>query len=257
MGSYSSFVAAFNERATSAARKRAASLRPEERLVLVRDRANPVDENAVQVESRDRITLGYLPRRHASWVAERLDGGNFVAAYVDFVETEPGFFSAKAVDIKLTIATTVFDLPFDDPERERAEGQAVADRMRAGAVKQLKGTCKAGLCVLRFLGEAGQTDQDRQANAIDDFILQRATAANLTPDADTRTELRSYALSLKGTRQAAVKALDEIANDEAHVRLLATYAEAMVRADGEVRPEEIDALRIIVTKLKKLRGAAG
>lgn len=50
------------------------SLRPGDRLELVREPANPYDANAVRVEWRG-VKLGYVPRRDNAAVARQMDRG--------------------------------------------------------------------------------------------------------------------------------------------------------------------------------------
>lgn len=55
-------------------------LRPGDRLELVRIPDNPSDQNAIKIFTRDRIKLGYVPRKDNLILARLMDAGKLLYA---------------------------------------------------------------------------------------------------------------------------------------------------------------------------------
>ena len=55
-------------------------LRPGDRLELLRVPANPSDPNAIKVFTRDRVKLGYVPRKDNQILARLMDAGKLLYA---------------------------------------------------------------------------------------------------------------------------------------------------------------------------------
>lgn len=85
-GDYSSWVAGIGYR-PSAVRSMLRDVRSGEMLALKRDPLDTPDPNAVALYWHGRH-IGYVPARHAPWVAERLDASRPVSIFVDDVEID-------------------------------------------------------------------------------------------------------------------------------------------------------------------------
>ena len=57
-------------------------LRPGERLILSRMPENPSDPNAIKVYTRERVKLGYVPRRDNQILARLMDAGKLLYAVI-------------------------------------------------------------------------------------------------------------------------------------------------------------------------------
>ena len=55
-------------------------LKPDDRLELIRVPDNPSDPNAIKVFTRDRVKLGYVPRRENPILARLMDAGKLLYA---------------------------------------------------------------------------------------------------------------------------------------------------------------------------------
>lgn len=55
-------------------------LRPGDRLELLRMPDNPSDPNAIKIYTRDRVKLGYVPRRDNQILARLMDAGKLLYA---------------------------------------------------------------------------------------------------------------------------------------------------------------------------------
>ncbi len=55
-------------------------LREGDRLELIRVPGNPSDPNAIKVYTRDRVKLGYVPRKENPILARLMDGGKLLYA---------------------------------------------------------------------------------------------------------------------------------------------------------------------------------
>ncbi|PWG62323.1 HIRAN domain-containing protein [Sediminicurvatus halobius] len=103
MGNYSSYIAGIINKQR---RKAASRLTSGSQLVAKREPDNPVDPNAVALYLGDHTMVGYIPARHASWLAERMDKGRSVFVQVKDVRLE-GFFWNRRVFVDVTIKTGV------------------------------------------------------------------------------------------------------------------------------------------------------
>lgn len=57
-------------------------LAPGDPVLLVREAENPQDSRAPAIKSEQKVTVGYLSRDHASWVASKIDRGYPIQAVV-------------------------------------------------------------------------------------------------------------------------------------------------------------------------------
>ena len=57
-------------------------LRPGDRLELIRVPGNPSDPNAIKIYTRDRVKLGYVPRRDNPILARLMDAGKLLYARI-------------------------------------------------------------------------------------------------------------------------------------------------------------------------------
>ena len=57
-------------------------LRPGDRLELVRIPDNPSDSNAIKIYTRDRVKLGYVPRKENHILARLMDAGKLLYAKI-------------------------------------------------------------------------------------------------------------------------------------------------------------------------------
>lgn len=57
-------------------------LRPGERLELIRVPDNPSDPNAIKIFTRDRVKLGYVPRKDNQILARLMDAGKLLYAVI-------------------------------------------------------------------------------------------------------------------------------------------------------------------------------
>lgn len=70
MGTYSSYIAGLNHPRT---RKAANKLRSGLELQTKREPDNPHDSNAIALQDQEGAMVGYIPAKHAQWLAARLD----------------------------------------------------------------------------------------------------------------------------------------------------------------------------------------
>ena len=57
-------------------------LRPGDRLELIRVPSNPSDPNAIKIFTRDRVKLGYVPRKDNQILARLMDAGKLLYAVI-------------------------------------------------------------------------------------------------------------------------------------------------------------------------------
>lgn len=101
MGVYPSFIAGIVE---SDRRRQADKLQPGDVLTPIREPDNPHDADAVKLVSPTKLALGYIPRKHAGWVAERVDKGRDIKIEVAHVRRE-GWWRWKRVYVDIEIRT--------------------------------------------------------------------------------------------------------------------------------------------------------
>lgn len=101
MGTYSSYVAGIIDKQR---RKAASRLTPGAQVVAKREPDNPADPNAVALYLGGHTMVGYIPAKHAPWVAERMDKGRSVFVQVEDVRQQ-GFFWNRRVFVDLRIKT--------------------------------------------------------------------------------------------------------------------------------------------------------
>lgn len=76
-------------------------LQPGDRLELVRMPDNPSDPNAIKIFTRDRVKLGYVPRRDNPILARLMDAGKLLYASLRGKQLQDGWLRLE-IDIYLT-----------------------------------------------------------------------------------------------------------------------------------------------------------
>lgn len=212
---------------------------------LVRDYDNDHDDNAVAVFNRNRM-LGFIPARHAVWVAEIIDEERALATrVVSVVRSGVIWRSAEAVDLDIyTNADAQNPL-------SRAEIQMRKDERET--FRRAWEAAKCGLQVLRWLGEAGKTDHDQQRYVMDTYIQARAADRGLTVTSAISQRMRDDVMAMSGSRSTAMTAARKLATEDDDVEALAPSITAMVKADAHYSQEEADAVRDLLKTLRRAR----
>lgn len=76
-------------------------LRPGDRLELIRVPQNPSDPNAIKIFTRDRVKLGYVPRRENQILARLMDAGKLLYARLRTKQWQEDWLRVE-IDIYLT-----------------------------------------------------------------------------------------------------------------------------------------------------------
>lgn len=76
-------------------------LKPGDRLELIRVPENPSDPNAIKIFTRDRVKLGYVPRRDNPVLARLMDGGKLLYARLRAKQWQDDWLRIE-IDIYLT-----------------------------------------------------------------------------------------------------------------------------------------------------------
>lgn len=228
----------------------AASLVEGQGVDLVRDYDNRHDDNAVAVFDQNRM-LGYIPARHAVWVSEIIDDEEgLVAARVVDVQVR-GIFKRVAESVDLDIYTG-FDAanPVSRKEKRllRAERETYLKAYEAS---------KPGLQILRWLGESGKTEPEKQRLVMDSYIHAMAADRGLTVTSSISENIRDDIMALTGARSTAMKAAKDLALEDDAVEALAPCVVSMVKADSEFSPEEASAVSDLLKALRRSRDRTG
>lgn len=243
MGIYRSAIVGLSyERDRAAA---AARLVAGQAVDLVRDHGNDHDPNAVAVYSGSAM-LGFIPARHAVWVAEIIDRGGAVAARVTAVELSGWMWQqADAVDLELHTGADALD-PVSRAER-------IARHEASETYREAWAAAKHGLQVLRWLGEIGSTAVDRQRYVMDSYIQARAVDRGLTVTSAISERLRDAVMAMSGARSTAMNAARKLAGEDDDVEALAPCVAAIVKADERFSPEESQAVQALLKTLRRSR----
>lgn len=76
-------------------------LKPGDRLELIRVPENPSDPNAIKIFTRDRVKLGFVPRRDNPVLARLMDGGKLLYARLRAKQWQDDWLRIE-IDIYLT-----------------------------------------------------------------------------------------------------------------------------------------------------------
>lgn len=243
MGVYRSAIVGLGYEPSRA--RAAAALRVGQAVDLVRDYENVFDDNAVAVFDSNRM-LGYIPARHAIWVAEIIDEERAVVARVTSVERAGMVWkTAEAVDLEIFTHADAAN-PVDGAERQ-------ARREESETFRRAWDAAKGGLQVLRWLGEVGRTEADKQRYVMDSYIQARAADRGLTVTTALSERLRDSVMAMSGARSTAMTAARKMATEDDDVEALAPCVTAMVGADERFSAEESEAVKDLLKALRRSR----
>ncbi len=247
MGVYRSAIVGLgydNKRASAAA-----DLIEGQAVDLVRDYENAHDDNAVAVYHANNM-LGFIPARHAVWVAEIIDQERAVAArVVSVVKSGLIWRSAEAVDLDIYTHA--------DAENPLSRAEIQLRRDERETYSRAWDAAKRGLQVLRWLGETGRTERELQRYVMDSYIQARAADRGLTVTTAISERMRDDVLAMTGSRSTAMTAARKLATEDDDVEALAPSVTAMVKADAQFTTEEADAVRDLLKTLRRSRERSG
>jgi uncharacterized tellurite resistance protein B-like protein len=249
MGAYTCYLAGIGHRPRSAHKLLTAARKPC-LLAARREPDNPHDSNAISLWLSGEM-VGYLPARQASWVAERIDGGNFAEIYLMKAD---GLASAHEPEAQLLVVTTIFDAPDGTASAIEADKMALEQIAMAEARKQdesIAAVMTEAAAVLLWIAASGDTSEDLRDAVIDDFMMGELAIRGWSTTRDRVARLRQGAKQFKGSKQRALRALDILAQDPPLLARLVPYLMKMAKADGSLAEGEAAALREMIARVGK------
>ena len=253
MGSYPSHIAGLEYR-PRAARRVAADLNEDQRLTTKREPANRYDANAVALYAQGQH-LGYLPRSHAAWAAERIDEGGSLFVYVRGVHFRRGWIFTTVDKVDLLIVTSIRDAPYGTEEWALYERQMQSDTDRLLLEFKLKPLIQIiteCIAVLKWIGNVGDTATDRQTILIEDLVVELARSAGIEVNREIIDKLTRQANRLKGSKARATKALPAIGADRSIVAALSSVIIRMISDDGTITAKESAAATEFIAEMRRV-----
>lgn len=224
----------------------AACLSEGDDVKLRREPDNKYDENAVAIYS-PRGKIGYIPAKHAFWVARAIDSGKLVRVTVREISLR-GWIAKRAEFVYLTIETGSISSPpaLAKDEQEFEEEKLFVERLASD-----------GICVLRFIALASAVPSEIERKILSEYVCERVGKEMLRAGGRAVLAFVTSAMDATIPRARAQAAARKIAANDDHVELLLKSILALVKADGVLSEEEQSATKSILGTLRRARKKAG
>jgi hypothetical protein len=242
MRSYPSWIAGLRYRGRDGTNRGRYCCRLEEgaRVLLMPEPDNRYSDHAVAVVHQGRH-LGYIPDRH-DWVAGALSEGKQLSCTVSKVETEGWFFRrASFVGLLVTVE--------GDPAVEALQAAAEQRRRENSA----RDACMDGLRVLAFMAMADGAVRPEEIDLEVYYIESRLRMAGIECDAALVDAMLALSQGLVVTKHGLTRAVNRIAADPKHYKLVLDIALKLHELAGETKGVELQALE----RLRKAGNAKG